>query len=76
MKGMQVVGFSLDGDFNNWKDAVKDDKQPYKQYSDLKADKSSFIRFLQIQKIPFNILVNNEGEIIAVDSPLETLNNY
>ena len=49
---------------------------PFSQYTDLKADKSPLASFLKIQKIPFNVLVNDKGEIIALDSPLETLNKY
>jgi thiol-disulfide isomerase/thioredoxin len=75
-KGVQVIGFSLDMDINNWKEAVRNDKMPFSQYTDLKADKSPLASFLKIQKIPFNVLVNDKGEIIALDSPLETLNKY
>lgn len=61
----QVLGFSLDNDVANWKQAVKSDNTGWLQFSDLKASNSEVVKYLKINSIPYNIIVDEQGNIVA-----------
>lgn len=66
VKGLEVLGVSLDVEMlkKNWLDAVKSDKLPWKQVSDLKSPNQAAILY-GINAIPQNVLVDPSGKIIA-----------
>ena len=64
-KGMKIIGFSLDNGLSSWKKAIRDDQIRWPQYSDLKATNSPLARFFDLKQIPANILVDQQGNIIA-----------
>ncbi|MBL1408241.1 TlpA family protein disulfide reductase [Sphingobacterium sp. C459-1T] len=64
-KGFTVVGVSLDLDLESWKKAVKDDKLPWTQLSDLKGFGNEVAKYYGIQSIPTTFLIDPEGKIIA-----------
>jgi len=66
-KGFTVIGISLDDKAANWKKAVRDDKMPWTQLSDLKGWKNDLSVSLGIQAIPSNFLIDPSGKIIAKD---------
>jgi len=66
-KGFTVIGISLDDKAANWKKAVRDDKMPWTQLSDLKGWKNDLSISLGIQAIPSNFLIDPSGKIIAKD---------
>lgn len=66
-KGFTVVGISLDSKGANWKKAVKEDKMPWTQLSDLKGWKNAVSADFGIQSIPSNLLIDPSGKIIARD---------
>jgi thiol-disulfide isomerase/thioredoxin len=65
-KGFEVIGISLDTDKEKWKTAIAQDGLSWIQLSDLKADNEVAKKF-QISAIPFNILIDKNGEIIATE---------
>ena len=79
-KNFTVLGVSLDDDKANWLDAIKTDKLNWQHISDLKKWESIVVGAYQIDGIPFNVLLDPTGKIIAKDlrgpalgSTLETL---
>ena len=66
-KGFTVVGISLDDKAANWKKAIRDDKMPWTQLSDLKGWKNELSASYAIQSIPCNLLIDPSGKIIARD---------
>jgi thiol-disulfide isomerase/thioredoxin len=66
LKGFEVIGISLDTDKEKWKAAIAQDGLSWIQLSDLKADNEVAKKF-QISAIPFNILIDKNGEIIATE---------
>lgn len=64
-KGFDIVSISLDDNKTNWLAAVKDDKLPWLQLSDLKASKSEVKQLYGITAIPMNYLLDGNGKIIA-----------
>jgi len=74
-KGFTVVGISLDEKAANWKKAVRDDKMPWTQLSDLKGWKNEVSSYFGIQAIPSNLLIDPSGKILARDLRGEMLAN-
>jgi len=79
-KNFTILGVSLDNDKQAWLDAIKMDKLNWKHVSDLKQWESELPNIYQFNAIPFNVLINPEGKIIASDlrgnqlfKPLEEL---
>ncbi|HVG42006.1 MAG TPA: TlpA disulfide reductase family protein [Chitinophagaceae bacterium] len=66
-KGFEIVGISLDDAKNEWKKAVKKDKLPWIQVSDLKGwDNTLAVKYL-VTFIPFNILIDKDKNIVATN---------
>ncbi len=66
-KNFTVLGVSLDDNKSDWLEAVKNDKLNWFQISDLKKWESSVVNSYQIEGIPFNVLVDPTGKIIATE---------
>ena len=66
-KGFTVLGISLDDKAANWKKAIRDDKMPWTQLSDLKGWDNEVSVFFGIRAIPSNLLVDPSGKIVAKD---------
>lgn len=64
-KNFTVLGVSLDQDKEPWLKAIKDDKLGWPQLSDLKFWGSPVVALYGIEGIPFNVLLDPEGKIIA-----------
>jgi peroxiredoxin len=66
-KNFTVLGVSLDDDKANWTEAIKSDKLNWQHISDLKKWESIVVGAYQIEGIPFNVLLDPTGKIIAKD---------
>ncbi|HEY8919668.1 MAG TPA: TlpA disulfide reductase family protein [Chitinophaga sp.] len=66
-KGFTVIGISLDDKAANWRKAIRDDKMPWTQLSDLKGWKNEVSTNFGIESIPRNLLVDPSGKIVAKD---------
>lgn len=64
-KNFTILGVSLDQTKDNWLDAIKADHLEWKQISDLKFWESAAVPLYHIQGIPYNVLVDPSGKIIA-----------
>ena len=64
-KNFTILGVSLDKEKADWEEAIKADKLAWTHVSDLLQWKSSVIAPYQIEGIPFNVLVDPQGKIIA-----------
>lgn len=64
-KGFTVFGVSLDRTRQDWLQAIHDDKLTWTHVSDLKYWNSAAAKSYNITGIPFSILVDPEGRIIA-----------
>jgi peroxiredoxin len=66
-KNFTVLGVSLDrpGGKEDWVKAIKDDKLSWTHVSDLKFWESSVIPLYKFDGIPFNVLVDPQGKVIA-----------
>ena len=64
-KGFTVLGVSADENKAFWLQAVKDDKLPWENVSDLKGDKNKAALIYGINAYPTNYLIDEQGLIIA-----------
>ena len=75
LKNFTILGVSLDDDKEDWLEAVQQDKLNWLQISDLKKWESTVVNAYQIQGIPFNVLLDPTGKIIATDLRGSALQN-
>ena len=66
-QGLGVIAVSLDTDAKAWKKAIADDGYTWTNLSDMQGFDSPLSKKYGITAIPRNFLLNNKGEIIAVD---------
>ena len=66
-KNFTILGVSLDAEKSEWLQAIKDDNLTWTHVSDLKQWESKVVPLYQIQGIPFNVLIDPKGKIIAAD---------
>jgi peroxiredoxin len=64
-KNFTILGVSLDNDKEAWIKAIKNDGLNWKQVSDLKQWESSMVPLYGFDGIPFNVLIDPSGKIIA-----------
>jgi peroxiredoxin len=64
-KNFTVLGVSLDKEKKDWIKAIKDDGLVWKQVSDLKFWNNSAATLYGVEAIPFNVLIDPQGKIIA-----------
>ena len=66
-KGFEIYGVSLDKEVGPWVEAIKKDGITWTQVSDLKWWQSDVVKTYNIQGIPFTVLLDKEGKVIAKD---------
>jgi peroxiredoxin len=64
-KNFTILGVSLDKDKDSWKKAIAQDHLNWAQMSDLKYWNSHAVETFGFQGIPFNVLVDPTGKVIA-----------
>jgi thiol-disulfide isomerase/thioredoxin len=66
-KNFEILGISLDrpGEKDKWLKAIMDDKLTWTHISDLKFWESPVVPLYKIEGIPFNVLVDPAGKIVA-----------
>lgn len=64
-KGFEIYGVSLDSKKENWLNAIKKMNITWTQVSDLKFWASPIAGTYNLEDLPFNVLVDGEGTVIA-----------
>ena len=64
-KGFEIYGVSLDKDKEAWKKAISDDHLNWIHVSDLQQWNSPVVKMFDIEGIPFTLLLDKDGKIIA-----------
>ena len=66
-KNFTILGVSLDrpGQKESWLKAIVDDNLNWTHVSDLKFWKSEVVPVYQVESIPFNVLVDPDGKVVA-----------
>lgn len=66
-KGFEIYGVSLDKEREAWLQAISEEKLTWPQVSDLKFWQSEAAQIYAVQSIPFTVLIDKEGTIIATE---------
>ena len=66
-KNFTILGVSLDDNKNDWLEAIKEDKFDWLQVSDLKGMDSPVGDLYGFSAIPYNVLIDPQGKIIATE---------
>jgi len=74
-KNFTVLGVSLDKNKQAWIDAIKEDKLNWKHISDLQYWSSAAVPLYGLESIPYNVLIDPQGKIIATDLRETALQN-
>lgn len=64
-KGFDILGVSLDDNKGKWLAAIEKDKLTWTHVSDLKGWQNAAGKLYGVQSIPFNLLLDKEGKIVA-----------
>ena len=66
-RGLEIVSVSLDSNMHQWKTALDNDNLYWQNVSDLKDWKSPIVDKYKVTALPFNVLIDTMGKIIAAD---------
>jgi peroxiredoxin len=66
-KNFTVLGVSLDESKEDWEDAIKADNLNWQHISDLKKWESTVVSTYKIEGIPYNVLVDPNGIVVATE---------
>lgn len=75
-KGLEILGVSFDEDVNAWKKAVQEMNMTWPQGSELKSWNNEAAQIYGVQGIPYTLLINQEGIIVAKELRGEDLENF
>ncbi|HNU87038.1 MAG TPA: TlpA disulfide reductase family protein [Ferruginibacter sp.] len=74
-KNFTILGVSLDKYKESWIEAIKEDNLAWQQVSDLKYWSSAAVPLYGFDAIPYNVLVDPQGKIIATNLRGSSLHN-
>lgn len=66
-KGFEIYGVSLDKERDAWLEAISKDGLTWPQVSDLKFWQSEAAQIYAVQSIPFTVLIDKDGKILATE---------
>ena len=75
-KGLGIVGISVDEDYEDWVTAIEELGLPWLQISDPLAWQSVAARSFKINGIPFTVVVDQKGTILAKNLRREELEQF
>ena len=64
-RGLEIIGISLDKDENAWKNAISEMKMKWPQLSDLSGWESMTAENFGVEAIPYTVVVDSKGIILA-----------
>ena len=66
-RGFQILQVSLDNDRREWTDAISKDRLNWDHVSDLKRWDTPVADLYHVEKIPFNVLIDPSGRVLATN---------
>lgn len=72
----EILGVALDKSKENWQKDIERFKIDWLQVSDLMFWKSPVAKDYSIEDLPFNVVVNEQGNIVAIDLHSAALENF
>lgn len=75
-KNFTVLGVSLDEEKEAWLNAIKKDNLAWKHISDLKGWRCAAVNLYGFEGIPYNVLIDPAGKIIATELREDALDEF
>lgn len=75
-KGLGIIGISLDKDLEDWRKAIEEDGITWLQLSDLQGWDNAAAKLYNVSFIPYTIIVDANGSILAEGLRGEELDNF
>ena len=75
-KGFEIFGVSLDKDKERWVNTLKRFEIDWPQVSDLKFWRSQAVEDYNLEEIPYNYLLDENGRVIAVNLHGDALKDF
>lgn len=72
----QIFGVSLDFSGENWHNGIQQNDVTWPQVSDLKFWRSQPAKDYDIKGLPFNVVVDEEGKIIAINLSTDKMDEF
>ena len=72
--GLEILSISLDREETEWRFGMERDSMEWRQASDLLYWESPVSKYYRVQKIPYEVLIDSNGKIIAADSKRHAMN--
>lgn len=72
-KGLNIIGISLDSERGRWIDALESEQLMWPQVSELKKWDQQVVSDYNVSAIPFMVLVDGDGKIVAYGKPLSEI---
>jgi thiol-disulfide isomerase/thioredoxin len=73
-RGLEIIGISIDDDKEKWLKAIKEDKQTWKSYCELKHwQNNKLAKRFSIYSIPANFLIDENGILVGQNLDPESL---
>lgn len=63
--GLQIISISLDDTHENWIRALRQERLPWLQVSELKGFYAEIAKYYHLEYIPFNLLLDESGKIVG-----------
>ena len=73
-KGFDIYSVSLDKSETDWKKAIEDYNMSWTNVCDLKMWESHAVEDYMVKSVPYNVLIDNKGMIVAQNLTMEQLN--
>lgn len=73
-QGLQIIGVSLDEDYNKWKAALKMEKYPWPQLIDPKEFSGEISNYYDVRSIPTKIILDSRGNVVSFTGSNEEIN--
>jgi thiol-disulfide isomerase/thioredoxin len=63
---IEIISVSLDSDSLRWRKAIRNDDLPWPiQLREKQGYKSAYLKSIDVQSLPQNVLINKEGKMVA-----------
>ncbi len=66
-QGFDMIAVSIDDNYQKWTKAIAQDSIYVHHLSELKGSKGKDVKRFNVQLIPFNLLVDASGKVVAAD---------
>ena len=66
-QGFEIIAVAFEEDYRAWTQAIAEEGLTFRQVSELQGERAAEYRRFRIRDIPFNILFDNQGTMVAVD---------